>query len=174
MKIDAISTGLFKTFKDNQNRIVFAVVGRKGTGKSSIAKYLTDRFKESGVTLRVFHTEENAIWSEENSFAVAYRDRPVAIKDELSFSSSMPVMNIFDELFECFEDVREEYANPCRESEVIITSDVNGFLSNLKNNREQNDTILVLMPIKEYVCFKPLITNYMHVISVNHSKQYSS
>ncbi|MBN1292348.1 MAG: hypothetical protein JXB48_10960 [Candidatus Latescibacteria bacterium] len=174
MKIDAIFTGLYKTFKDNENRIVFAVVGRRGTGKSSIAKYLADRFKESGVTLRVFHTEENSIWSEEDSFAVAHRDGSVDMKGEVSFSSLMPVMNIFDELFECFEDIREEYTDRNRESEVIITSDVNGFLSHLKNNKEENQKLLVLMPIGEYVCFKPLIANYMHVISVNHSKQYVS
>ena len=64
------------------------------------------------------------------------------------------LMNIFDELYEGFEDTREEYTDPHHESEVIVTSDVNGFLTNLKDNRELNDKILVLMPIKEYVCFK--------------------
>lgn len=169
MKIDAIYEGLYKTYKDNANRIAFVVCGRKGTGKSSITKYIADRFKETGVFLRVFTFEENDVWLEKDRFAIAHRDRSITLTGQKQPDTLTPVMNIIDEIVP-FEDFSEEHTDPQKESVVIITRDVNGFLTYMKNNREECQKFLILMPIKEYVCFKSLITNYMHVISVNHSK----
>lgn len=172
MKIDAIFEGLYKTFKDNNNRIAFIVCGRRGSGKSSITKYIADRFKETGVFLKVFTFEETDIWPEEDRFALAHRDGTITLTGQKMPDITVPVMNIIDEIVP-FEDFREEHTDPRKESEVIITRDVNGFLTYMKNNREECLKFLILMPIKEYVCFKPLITNYMHVIAVNQYRQYS-
>ena len=128
MKLEDVFIGLYKTFKDNNNRLLVAVCGRQGTGKSTITKYLADRFKESGVVLRVFTSEENGIWPEKDRFAVAHRDGSIYLTGQKIPDKSTQIMNIFDEL-DPFEDFRLEYTDPNKESDIIATRDVNGFLT---------------------------------------------
>lgn len=171
MEIETLFTGLFKVFIDNDKRIMVIICGRKKTGKSSIAHYLANRFKEAGVFLRAFTSVDAAgMWAEKDLFAVEGSDRKIVLNGQKIPKNPAPILNIIDEQDQ-FVDYYPNFTEPENESFFLITHDVNGLLTHLKNDRSENEKLLVLMPLKEYVSFKPLITKYMNVLSVNHSKK---